>query len=171
MSEVEFLIAAKLADSPVLSCDRTIVFHASRLVARLTLTGIRYTSAQHLPEGGRRSTSVVGVAPLGLAAAGIGGDRRPGYRDDEQVTRAQFDVAIAHLDRQRAVEEREGFVLAGIAMRTRGTRALGHVEQIPVGLSDEVLRPLLGHGIQLVAQPDSLAHVPTVTASIYSSQW
>jgi hypothetical protein len=59
MSEVQFLTASKLADPPVLSCDRTIVFHASGLVARLTLTGIGYTSSQQLAGrgGGQRASA------------------------------------------------------------------------------------------------------------------
>jgi hypothetical protein len=64
--------------------------------------------------------------------------------DDEQVSRAQLDVAGAELDRQLPAEDQEGFLLVLVDVPGGRPDALGHLEQVAVRAADDLLRPELG---------------------------
>ncbi len=67
--------------------------------------------------------------------------------DDEEVAGGEVDVAVAELDRQVAVEDEEGLVLVVVGVPGGGADALGDLEEVAVGLGDEVLGPVFGEGL------------------------
>ena len=60
-------------------------------------------------------------------------------RDGEQVAWTELDVAVTQLNGQMSVQDKVGLVLVIVTVPVRRSNALGHLEQVAIGLDQHLL--------------------------------